>query len=81
MKQAIYFHAGCPVCATTETQLLDVLDRRRVDLVRFHLGEQPNALAQAKALGVRSVPALVIEDQVFHINHGADLAELKGAQT
>ena len=81
MKQAIYFHAGCPVCVTAETQLLDLMDQGQLGLTRIHLGEQPNALVQAKALGVRSVPALVIEDQVFHINHGADLAELKGSQT
>jgi glutaredoxin len=42
-----------------------------------HLGVAKDRLAEAERRGVRSVPALVIGEQVFHINHGADLAALK----
>lgn len=50
-----------------------------VDVV--HLGESPGRIDEAERLGVHSVPAMVLTDQsepsVLHINHGADLADLK----
>lgn len=42
-----------------------------------HLGEQKGRIAQAEGFGVKSVPALVIDGQPFHINFGAALADLK----
>ncbi len=47
----------------------------RVEIV--HLGEQGERLREAEQAGVKSVPALVLDGTVFHINHGADLAALK----
>ena len=41
------------------------------------LGEQPCRIAEAEAAGVKSVPALVLNEQVFHINFGASIDDLK----
>ncbi len=76
MSTATFFHAGCPVCVSAEQGLATALDPARYEVRHVHLGEEPQAIADAQAAGVRSVPALVVDGQVFHINHGADLADL-----
>ena len=78
MKQsAIFYHAGCHVCVEAEQQLAHALDGARFDVEIVHLGEDQSRLAQAEAVGVKSMPALVIGEQPFHINFGASLADLK----
>ncbi len=74
MSNAIYYHAGCPVCVEAERALLPLLNRK-VEVV--HLGEHAPRVAEAEAAGVKSVPALVIDGQVLHLNFGAALADLK----
>ncbi|HYP17993.1 MAG TPA: thioredoxin family protein [Opitutus sp.] len=76
-NQAVFYHAGCPVCVAAETSVAQALDRERYDVQVVHLGENRTRLADAERAGVKSVPALVLDGQVFHINHGADLAELR----
>lgn len=76
--QVIFYHAGCPVCVAAEKQVAEAIDRQRFDVQIVHLGEQKARIAEAERAGVKSVPALVIGGQPFHINHGADLAALKG---
>ncbi|ASM18154.1 glutaredoxin domain-containing protein [Serratia marcescens] len=77
MTKAVFYHAGCPVCVSAEQQLLGLLsDNVQVEVV--HLGERPTRVAEAERLGVQSVPALVVDGQVLHINFGAALADLKG---
>lgn len=75
-NRAVFYHAGCPVCVAAEHQLLELLDRQRLDLEVVHLGEQRQRIAEAESKGVNSVPALVVEDQVLHINFGAALTDL-----
>ncbi|WP_148716118.1 thioredoxin family protein [Chitinolyticbacter meiyuanensis] len=75
--QAIFYHAGCPVCITAEQGLAHALDPQQYTLEVVHLGEDKARVAEAEAAGVRSVPALVLGGQAFHINFGADLAALK----
>ncbi len=75
--KATFYHAGCPVCVTAENTIADALDPGRYEVDRIHLGESKNRVKDAEAAGVRSVPALVVDGQVFHINHGADLSALK----
>lgn len=48
-----------------------------MDLEVVHLGSEKDRLAEAEAAGVESVPALMLDGQVFHINYGASLADLK----
>ncbi len=77
MLQATFFHAGCPVCVSAEDSLVGVIDKSKVKLDVVHLGQEPQKLAQAEALGIKSVPALVLDGNVLHINFGASLADLK----
>ncbi len=75
-SQAVFYHAGCPVCVAAEHQVLELIDRNKVSVEVVHLGEAKNRLAGAKAEGVKSVPALVVDGQVLHINFGAAIEEL-----
>lgn len=77
MNQAIFFHAGCPVCISAEQRFVTALDPQQYQVEVVHLGEQKNRIAEAERLGVASVPALVLDGQPFHINFGASLADLK----
>ncbi|GAC1033649.1 thioredoxin family protein [Pseudomonas sp. No.21] len=76
MTHARYYHAGCPVCVEAERTLLGLLDSKvQVEIV--HLGDVPARVAEAEGAGVKSVPALVVDGQVLHLNFGAALADLK----
>ncbi len=76
-SHAVFYHAGCPVCVAAEHQLLELIDRNKVNVEVVHLGESKNRLGAAKAEGVKSVPALVVDGQVLHINFGAAIEELE----
>ena len=76
-SSAKFYHAGCPVCTSVERSIAEALDRNRYDVEVVHLGQQKNRIAEAERAGVKSVPALVIDGQVFHINFGAGLSALK----
>lgn len=71
-----FYHAGCPVCVSAEHQVVAALDPARYQTEVVHLGRDHARIAQARAAGVKSVPALVIAGQAFHINFGADLDAL-----
>ncbi|MCF6437106.1 thioredoxin family protein [Pseudoalteromonas sp. MMG022] len=79
MKKAIFYHAGCAVCVEAEQQVLHALDSNRYEVESVHLAQNTQAIDQAEQAGVRSVPALLLDDVVFHINFGASLEEVKGA--
>ena len=74
---ARFYHAGCPVCVDAEQMILKALDRSRFDIDVVHLGTDKKRIAEAEQLGITSVPALVLDGQVYHINFGARLADLK----
>jgi glutaredoxin len=75
--RALFYHAGCPVCLSAERQLASALDPARFDVEIVHLGEAPKRLAEAERAGVKSVPALVVDGEPFHINFGASLDDLR----
>lgn len=75
--QATFYHAGCPVCVSAEQQFVAALDPQRYKVEIVHLGEAKARVAEAEALGVKSVPALVIDGAPFHINFGADISVLR----
>lgn len=75
-EKAIFYHAGCPVCVDAEQRLASALDKSAYSVEVVHLGESKDRIAEARSIGVKSVPALVIGDSVYHINHGADLSQL-----
>ncbi len=77
MKKAVFYHAGCTVCVSAENSVLNMIDRKNIDLQVVDLGKDKARLAEAEDLGIKSVPALVIDNQVLHINYGAALSDLK----
>ena len=77
MSNAIFYHAGCPVCLGAEQLVADAIDRSKYEVEVVHLGEHADRVAEAEAAGVKSVPALVLNNQVFHINFGAAIDDLK----
>jgi glutaredoxin len=76
-SKATFYHAGCPVCVSAENTVVAALDRSRFDVEVVHLGHARDRIASAKQAGVKSVPALVIDGQPFHINFGASLSDLE----
>lgn len=76
MTQTRFYHAGCPVCVSAEQTLLNLLAPEvKVEIV--HLGEQATRVVEAEQAGVKSVPALVVDGQVLHLNFGASIDDLK----
>ena len=79
MKNAIFYHAGCPVCVNAEQELLNLVDTSKVTIEVVHLGQQNDKIRTAENSGVKSVPALVLDNgNVLHINHGATIEQVKG---
>ena len=78
MNKAIFYYAGCPVCVSAEQQVLDALDKNQLDIEVIHLGENISKISEAEHAGVKSVPALLLDGNVFHINFGASIDDLKG---
>jgi glutaredoxin len=76
--KAIFYHAGCSVCVAAEQNVAQALDRNRYEVEVVHLGNDKSRVVEAERAGVKSVPALVLDGQPYHINHGADLSALKG---
>lgn len=77
MNKAVFYHAGCPVCIEAEQQIVDALDSNRFDIEIVDLGQQKERVQEAERAGIKSVPALLIAEQPFHINFGAGLDALK----
>jgi glutaredoxin len=75
--KAIFYHAGCPVCVAAEQNVASALDPQRFELEVVHLGHEKGRVSEAERNGVQSVPALVLDDQAYHINFGASLDALK----
>ena len=76
-SKAIFYHAGCPVCVAAEQNVAQAVDMNRYDLEVVHLGTNKARISEAESYGVKSVQALVLSGQPFHINFGASLADLK----
>lgn len=78
MKQkAIFYHAGCPVCVGAEQAVAAAIDPDRFEVEVVHLGKAKDRIGEAKRAGVKSVPALVMQGQPYHINFGASLSDLE----
>ena len=80
MKTKATFYMGradCSVCVQADDAIVKHLDRSRYDVELVDLTADRRRVGEAEAKGVRTVPALVVDGQVFHINLGADLSQLK----
>lgn len=75
--KAVFYHAGCPVCVSAEQQFTSALDPKQFSVEIVHLGNNKGRVAEAERLGVKSVPAMVIDGMPFHINFGAAIADLR----
>jgi len=75
-EKAVFYHAGCPICLDAERQFAQKLDPARYHVEVVHLGQAKHRIAEARAAGVKSVPAFVIDGHSYHINFGADLDAL-----
>ena len=76
-RKAVFYHAGCTVCVDAEQRFAGALNPADYAVEVVHLGETPQRLDEAESAGVKSVPAIVLGDAVYHINHGADLSALR----
>jgi glutaredoxin len=76
-QKAVFYHAGCPVCVDAERTLVDTIDPARFEMEIVHLGQDKGRIAEAEAAGVKSVPALALGGNAYHINFGASLEDLK----
>lgn len=74
--KVVFYHAGCPVCVAAEQNIAAALDSDRFEVEIVHLGQNRNRLAEAEQAGVKSVPALVLNGQAYHLNFGASLDAL-----
>ena len=79
MTNAIFYHAGCPVCVGAEQALAGALDPTRFNVEVVNFATNPERIPEAEAAGVASVPAFMIGGQPFHINFGASMADVKGS--
>jgi len=75
--KAIFYHAGCPVCVAAEGKVAKAIDPSKYEVEVVHLGKDKARVGEAEAAGVKSVPALLIDGSVFHINFGAGIDALK----
>ena len=77
MSKSIFYHAGCPVCISSEHDIVELIGSNNVDIV--HFGEDNSRITEAENAGVKSVPALVTPNgNVLHINFGASMEAVKG---
>ena len=76
-SKAVFYHAGCPVCIAAEQNVAAALDPARYDVEHVHLGQQKHRVPEAENAGVKSVPALVLDGQAYHINFGAGIEVLR----
>ena len=65
------------MCVAAEQNVASALDLERFELEVVHLGQEKGRLFEAERTGVKSVPALVLDNQTYHINFGASLDALK----
>ena len=79
MKTAVFYHAGCPVCTSAEQEVLNLVDNSKIKLEVVHLGQNKGKITDAEKAGVKSVPALVVDNNVLHINFGASLEDVKNS--
>ncbi|MBL8749137.1 MAG: thioredoxin family protein [Planctomycetes bacterium] len=75
-RKATWYHAGCDVCVSAENSLVAALDAEKLDIEKVDVGRTRARIDEARRRGVKTLPALVVGDDVFHVNFGANLADL-----
>ncbi|MCH2227985.1 MAG: hypothetical protein MK033_09435 [Candidatus Caenarcaniphilales bacterium] len=73
MSKYKLYEAGCTVCKHSVEQLSGI---DNLEVINLSPGD--SRVASLEKIGVKSVPALVVNDkEVLHINFGANLSALK----
>jgi glutaredoxin len=75
-RSAQFYHGGCPVCVSAEQSLIASLNPKECKVEIINIRNKPAQIAAAKEAGVKSIPALVLDGAVFHINFGANISEI-----
>lgn len=77
MSKTVFYHAGCSVCVSAESDVINLIGEENLDIV--DIAKNRNRIPEAKTAGVQSVPALVTPNgHVLHINFGASMADVIG---
>ena len=77
MSKSIYYHAGCPVCVSVESEILSLIGSENIEII--NIGTDKSRIDEAEKAGVESVPALVTPNgNALHINFGASIADVRG---
>ncbi|MGG6270708.1 hypothetical protein ACQ4M3_39315 [Leptolyngbya sp. AN03gr2] len=79
MKTKGIFYMGrgdCGVCIGVDRAIVQHLDSDRYELEYIDLTATPERIAEAESAGVKTVPALVLDGAVFHVNFGAELSAI-----
>jgi glutaredoxin 3 len=66
-----------PSACPPSKKVLNIVDQNKYNLEVVHFGNAKNRIAEAESAGVKSVPALLIDGEVLHINFGASLDDVK----
>ncbi|MEK3685293.1 thioredoxin family protein [Paenibacillus sp. FSL R10-2736] len=77
MAKAVFYHAGCPVCVDAEQMILNYLDPAKTEIEVVNFSTDTSRIEEAELAGVKSVPALVLDGLVYHINFGASMEDVK----
>ncbi|WP_342422683.1 thioredoxin family protein [Paenibacillus sp. FSL E2-0178] len=77
MAKAVFYHAGCPVCVDAEQMILNYLDPAKTEIEVVNFSTDTSRIEEAELAGVKSVPALVLDGWVYHINFGASMEDVK----
>jgi glutaredoxin len=77
MAKAVFYHAGCPVCVDAEQMILNYLDPAKTEIEVVNFSKDTSRIEEAELAGVKSVPALVLDGLVYHINFGASMEDVK----
>ena len=77
MPKVIFYHAACPVSITAGQALLKILCKSDYEMEIVNIDRENDRITEAEEVGVESVPALVIDNIVLHINFGASIEDVK----
>ena len=68
MRQAILFHDGCNLCLSIEETVSDFINTEKYHYESVNLGISNERGQEAKNMGVKRLPSLVINGKVMEID-------------
>ena len=77
MPKIIFYYAACPVSIRAGQALLKILCKSDYEMEIVNIDRENYRITEAEEVGIESVPALVIDNIVLHINFGASIEDVK----